>query len=646
MWRSQSGSGPGGASADSLLTEARRLYYGLLSPEQDKLAADLAGIKINMVADRADIMASWLKDVVASNLDQLITISATPLPELSAGAMEDVTRQIKEALVARMRGAGYPDLSPEALASMPSEVRLEVAMWLTETARSMKGAALAMQRSMAEQGARDMQRLIYDQFVEAGFRQEFTAFLEDFCHMPYAVLKAPSIEMDMQPQWKGNKWVMTSQRRLAVRRVSPWDIYWSSDSTTPHNGSFIAEVAPTRKDVLMAMATSKMPGWIPEAAQAVMEEFATRAPVDWLQRNPDSDAAKKPGWTEGQTLDRLEVYGLFSGRELADYNIGAGIGRHEFVEAQVTLIGSHVVRARLPRVALGGKRPYHVASFKPSTDHFCGRGLANLGADLQIAAYSAFWAMMRNASYAAGARGEVDLQRIKDNIRSGATPEEVLNQPFHFVSPDIGRSAGGAAAFRWHNVPHYVPQYQTLLDDLGRRMDKRVGVPAIASGSLDFATAGRSHAGLSQLLGSAIKTMKDKLDTLDQQILEPTGVAFYRVNMEEDKDGRFAGLDAAPKARGTSGLLERELRKSAAIEALQAAPALLQVAQMGGQTLPPGLVTDIVAAAAEGLGVDTSPYPELAQGGEVGRALDKQAMGQFGTTPAIPLQKGGLSPAT
>lgn len=646
MWRGQGGSGPVSRSADSYMHEARRLYYGVLSPEQEALAADLAGIKINMVADRADIMASWLLDVVESNLDQLITVSPTPLPELSASAIEDVTRQIKEALVSRLKESGYPDLTPEAMAAMPPAVREQIALWLTETARSMKGAALAMQRSMAEQGAKDMQRLIYDQFVEAGFRQEFEAFIKDYSYMPYAVLKAPSVEMAMQPRWEGNKWLMKAQRQLAVRRVSPWDLYWSSDSTTPHNGSFVAEVIPTRKDVLMAMATSKIRGWIPDAARKAMEEFATRAPVDWLQRNPDSDNAKKVGWSEGQTLDRLEMHGLFSGRELAEYNIGAGIGRNEFVEAQVTLVGSHVVRARLPRVAMGGKRPYHVASFDQSKDHLCGRGLANLGADLQIAAYSAFWAMMRNGSFASGARGEVDLSRIRNNIKANATPEDVLNQQFHFVEPDMSRSAGGAAAFRWHNVPHYVSQYQLMLDDLGRRMDKRVGVPAIASGSLDFATAGRSHAGLSQLLGSAVKTMKAKLRIIDQNILEPVGEAFYRINMEDDKDGRFSGLDAAPKARGTSGLLERELRKSAAIEALQAAPALLQVAQMGGQTLPPGLVTDIVAAAAEGLGVDTSPYPELAQGGEIGRALDQQAVGQFGTTPAVPLQKGGLAPAT
>ena len=36
--------------------------------------------------------------------------------------------------------------------------------------------------------------------------------------------------------------------------------------------------------------------------------------------------------------------------------------------------------------------------------------------------------MMRNASYASGARGEVDITRIRAYIKQSATPESVLNQ--------------------------------------------------------------------------------------------------------------------------------------------------------------------------------------------------------------------------
>jgi hypothetical protein len=254
--------------------------------------------------------------------------------------------------------------------------------------------------------------------------------------------------------------------------------------------------------------------------------------------------------------------------------------------------------------------------------------------------------MLRNASYASGARGEADVARIKDYIPAGATPEQVLNQQFHFVSPDLGRSAGGASAFRFHNVPHYVTQFLSLLDDVGRRMDRATGIPAIASGGLDYATAGRSHAGLSQLLGSALKTLKLLLGNIDNDALQPIGEAFYRVNMQEDKEKRFAMLDANVKARGTAGLLERELRKSGAVEALQAAPALAQLSQMGGNPLPPALVSDIVGAAAEGLGVDITAYPEMQPGGGSVGAVDRAVTAQFGSTQPVPVRGGGMSPAT
>lgn len=645
LWRGQTNSAPGGKSADSLLHEARRFYYGQLSPDQEKLAEDLAGIKINMIADRALIAEGWMRDVVLSNMDSLLTIAPTPLPELSETAMEDVARELKSALRARLQAAGYPDIQdPAALAAMPAEVRGELAMWLVDTTRSMKGAALVKQRELAMAGAKDMERLVHDQLIEAGFRKEFAAFVQDFSYMPYAVLKAPSIEMANKPVWSGNRWSIKPVRQLAVRRVSPWNLYWSPDSTSPHTGGFVAEIIPTRKDVLMAMA--KMPGWIEQGVINALEQFSLRSPIDWLARNPDAPSAQQLGWAADQTIDRLQVHGIFSGRELQHYGIGQGIGNNEFVEAVVTLIGDHVIQARLKETLMGGKRPYHVVCFRPSADHFCGRGLANLGADLQIAAYSGFWAMMRNASYASGARGEVDVTRIKDYINQGATPEQVLNQQFHFVSPDMGRSAGGASAFRFHQVPHYVAQFQTLLEDLGRRMDRAVGIPSIASGGLDYATAGRSHAGMSQLLGSALKTVKLLLSNVDNDVLQPVGEAMYRYNMQEDRERRFINLDANVMARGTAGLLERELRKSAAVEALQAAPALAQLAQMGGQPLPPQLVTDIVGAAAEGLGVDTTAYPELQPGGGTAGAVNRAVTQQFGTTQPVPTPGGGTSPAT
>jgi hypothetical protein len=644
MWRTQSKSAPADKAADTLMHEARRLYHGILSPDQEKLAADVAGVKINMVADRALVAEAWMRDVVLSNMDSLITIEPTPLPELSASAMDEAVRQIKDALKARLRAAGYPDLNDQAMAAMPQEVRRELAMWLADTARTMKGAALAKQMELAKAGAKDMERLIHDQLIEAGFRNEFAAFVRDFSHMPFAVLKAPSIEMVNKPKWVGDRWVMRSQRQLAVRRVNPWNLYWAPDAVSAQTGGFLAEIIPTRKDVLMAMA--KLPGWQNDAVVNALEEFTMRSPVDWLARNPDNPAAQQLGWAADQTIDRLQVHGVFSGRELQAYGIGQGLAPTEFVEASVTLVGSHVLQAKITEASMAGKRPYHVVSFRPSADHFCGCGLANLGADMQVAAYAGFWSMLRNASYASGARGEADVARIKDYIPAGATPEQVLNQQFHFVSPDLGRSAGGASAFRFHNVPHYVTQFLSLLDDVGRRMDRATGIPAIASGGLDYATAGRSHAGLSQLLGSALKTLKLLLGNIDNDALQPIGEAFYRINMQEDKEKRFAMLDANVKARGTAGLLERELRKSGAVEALQAAPALAQLSQMGGNPLPPALVSDIVGAAAEGLGVDITAYPEMQPGGGSVGAVDRAVTAQFGSTQPVPVRGGGMSPAT
>jgi hypothetical protein len=147
---------------------------------------------------------------------------------------------------------------------------------------------------------------------------------------------------------------------------------------------------------------------------------------------------------------------------------------------------------------------------------------------------------------------------------------------------------------------------------------------------------GRAFRSVATLYGAATKRIKQVLTNVDQTVLSNLGAAMYHHNMlyALDEHPEFINLDASVKARGTAGLLEQELKNQAAVEALQAAPGLVQLAQLGGTQLPSGLVNSIVANAAKGLGVDVSAYPELTADGAFTRAVDQAAINNMG--PAAP----------
>jgi hypothetical protein len=606
LYRNQSTSGPRDRSAQTDMEECRRLVRGILTPEQHKLAEDVAGVKLNIVDAKATVAEAWIKDVVEANINNLLTVEPTPQPELSKSAKREVVESIKEDLAKRLRDSGYPIDAP--MDAMPSSTQKELSAWLTNQVQELKSVVKAREKELVTQASREMELLISDQLIETGFKSEFSDFVSDFLRLPFAVVRVPSVEMLPDSEWNGDKWVEKTAKKVAFRRVSPWNFYVSPDSSTAQNGSYVAERIPTRKDQLMRMA--KLPNWIQENVVAALMDFSTgRVNLDWLSPNPDTKGANL-GWPTHHTVDRLVVHGIFSGRELEKYNIGAGIGRTEFVEACVTILGTHVLQARLGAVRAANFRPYHATSFRKETDYFYGTGLPNKLADIQVSVYAAFWAMMRNASYSAGARGEVDIDRIKQFIKEDSTPENVLAAQFHFVGPDNSRTQGGQSAFKFHNIPNYVAQFSSLIDDLLRKADLESGIPSIASGDLQYSTAGRSARGILALYGAATKTMKILFNQIDEDIFGPAGMSLYKYNIQ-DQPKKFLNLDAEVKARGTASLMEQELKKGAAIESLQAAPALVQLAQTGGADLPPGLIKDILVNAAEGLGIDTSGYPEL-----------------------------------
>ncbi len=637
MWRTNSMSGPDQRSASSIMEECRNLYGGILSPAQEQIAADVAGVKLNFVREKADILHSWMLDVTNANMEQLITVNSTPNPELSELAREELREELWGALVAKLTEQGY-QADEAGLGHMPPAVRNEITTYLGKAADELKSAAHAREKSLAETAAKAMERMITDQMIEAGFHKEYGAFLHDFCTRPVAILKAPVIESVQAPRWNRNKWSLTFQDKLRVRRVNPYNLVVSPDSTTTQNGAYLIERIPMRKDQLMAM--SKSPYWIRENVIAALIHFEGGGPHDWLSVNPEQQVSRLAGWPLHQTIDCLQMHGLFTGRELERYNIGKGLDPLEFVEAVVTVIGPYVIQVRLQVVQQGGFRPYFSSSFKPSNDCFYGRGLPNLLADTQIAAYSAFWGLMRNSSYAAGARGEVDFTRISEFLTENATPEQVLAQPFHFTNPDRARTQGGASAFNFHTIPNSTEKYINLLQFLEKKADDESGVPAIAGGELQQATVGRAFRSVSMLYGAATKRIKQVLTHVDQTVLGPIGQAIYYYNMEHHlKDNKdFMRLDAAVVARGTSGLLEQELKNQAAVEALQAAPGLVQLAQAGGTSLPGGLINKIVANAAEGLGIDISSFPELNADTSLNKAVDKATLSNAG--PQAPQPPG------
>ncbi|MGE8165194.1 hypothetical protein ACQKRQ_34225 [Paraburkholderia sp. NPDC080076] len=144
----------------------------------------------------------------------------------------------------------------------------------------------------------------------------------------------------------------------------------------------------------------------------------------------------------------------------------------------------------------------------------------------------------------------------------------------------------------------------------------------------------RTFRGIMALYGNALKGVQSALTNLDIDLFERLGNAYFDWNMKYTDDPTIKG-DAKVKARGTSGLLEKEVAKQNAQDMLQ---FIAQLAQ-GGQ-VSPAVMRWAIDQALTASGVPLDQFPAESTPAAQQQAQQQAVQGQPGA-PGVPSPSGG-----
>jgi hypothetical protein len=254
-------------------------------------------------------------------------------------------------------------------------------------------------------------------------------------------------------------------------------------------------------------------------------------------------------------------YGRVSGKLLTEWGVEKLDVQNSY-EAEVWCAGKHVLRATLNPYMVG-KRPFYVTSFDKKTGSIWGRGLPALLHDVQRIANASARALVKNMALTSGPIGEYDAGRL-------AGEENVSEmEPFRMYAVDSDPIMQSTMpAFRFHDVPARSKELMAVYDRFVREADDISGVPAYVLGNPDVAGAGRTLGGLSLLMGNAAKGIKKVISQVDKDVIEPLIEAYTLMNLQYNPDPTIK-FDTNVVARGSVGLLQRELSQARAIDVLQ-----------------------------------------------------------------------------
>lgn len=483
---------------------------------------------------------TWINDILRPIDDKSFTIQPTPIaelpPDLQQQIMGETQAVYQETLTQIMQAGEQFDLN-----DIKDEIR--------EYAATMRDKAMQELQEEALRRCARMSTKIEDQFAEGGFHDAQWAFVSDFVRLKAGIIKGPVVRQVKTQQYiQGPQgWSIGAQASLkpTYERVSPFDLYPAPDSRGPDDGFLIERIPLTRKGLWEMIG---VPGYSEENIRTVIREYGIGGKREQLPIDAQRalfDFGSTQSLFNSDKMDGLEFWGSVPGSMLIDWGMKEEIDAEMEYEVNAILVGSYVIRAILNPDKLG-RKPYSVDSYHRVPGSFWGKGVPELMADSQHQANVAARAIANNAMLASGPIVEVNSERCSDNEKLypwkifQSTNSQMLEAP----------------AVRFYTTPIVTQALLAVFEFWSTLAEDQTGIPRWAYGNTSVGGAGSTSSGLSMLMTSASRNIKEAIAHIDR-VVSGCVSRTYDFNMLYDPDESIKG-DAKVIARGSAGFMAKE----------------------------------------------------------------------------------------
>lgn len=543
--------------------ERRRGMYSAEKMAQIK-ASNGSAIYMQLTGAKCRAAKAYLSDLYNPSGDKPFVIEPTPVPELPP----EIQRTLMFEAMSVIQQGG---------------VRPEDAKALVEKHRDR---LMEEMRLEGEERAEKMGDKIEDMLIDANWRQEFSAFLDDLVTYPAAIMKGPVFRGRNRIKWVEipGKGQFTPQRAREivpeVRRVSPFDEYPSPGIRDSFEGHWNIEHRHFTFEELSQARNA--PGYNKEAIEKALQQYRSGGLSEWLWTEDEHRrlTGQNSVYGKREGIDGLEWTGTVSGQMLVDWGMDerAVPDLYEEYPVSIVVIGTYTIRALInPDPA--GKPDYFKATWESVPGSFWGNALPEIMADCQDMCNGAARALANNLGIASGPQVWVDKSRVAD----GADVKTIYPWKIWYMK-NVAGAPNQRDPIGFFQPKSNANELMAVYERFSKYADEVTGMPAFAYGSDAGAGAAKTASGLSMLLNASSKTIKDVVHDIDIFVIEPLVEKFYNHIMMFHPDNSIKG-DAKAKARGSEALIHKEAAQMRAQELLAITnnPVDLQIMGLDGR---------------------------------------------------------------
>ena len=415
----------------------------------------------------------------------------------------------------------------------------------------------------AREAAANLEKLINDQLEETSAITILRHVLFEMVLLGTGVLKGPFTDEKVLHSWdkdpETEEQIYNPKVKMVpkLEAVSIWDFYPDPDATNVDDCDYVIQRHSFNRGQLRGLA--KRPFFRPDAIASCLqmgENYEVRGFETALLDRENVDDLQK---------NRFEVYEYWGtmDRQLAE-EAGLEFSK-ELEELDEVQINAWICNGKLLRLVLNpftpDRIPYHICPYEINPYQFFGVGIPENMEDAQMVMNGHARMAIDNLALAGNLVFDIDETLL------------VPGQDMKVFPGKIFRRQSGMPGQAIHGVkfPNTSQENLMMFDKFRQLADEATGIPSYSHGTTGVQSTTRTAAGMSMLMGAAALSIKTVIKNVDDFLLRPLGETLFAWNMQFNEEAPEIKGDLNVKARGTSSLMQKEVRSQRLMTFLQVA---------------------------------------------------------------------------
>lgn len=417
----------------------------------------------------------------------------------------------------------------------------------------------------AKMAAEAMEKAILNQINQSDGHIWLRKAVLEMCMLGSGVIKGPFSTEQILHNWIKDedtgemRYSPMTEKVPSMGWTSVWNFYPDPDAKIMKEAEFAIERHKLSRSDLRALA--RRPLFRRDAIARVLQNVPNYTDQWYEYQLRDS-----PVNVSRQRYEVLEYWGIVDKQLVESTGIDLGEKFDDLDEVQVNVwLCNHEILRLVLNPFTPANIPYHLAPYEEHEYQMWGVGVAENMEDSQEIMNAFARLAIDNAVLAGSLVFDIDEQSLVPGQDMKIYPGKIFRRQ---------AGAAGQAVFGL-KFPNTATDNMQIFDKFRQLADESTGIPSYTHGQTGVTSSTRTSSGLSMLMGAAALNIKGVIKNIDDFMLQPLGEAYFHWNMQFNEDESIRG-DITIKARGTSGLMAKEIKSQRLMQFLQlgANPAL------------------------------------------------------------------------